>query len=147
MSKNIFEALRKDHESQRTLINMLTDTSGDTKGREKIFKRLKNEVTAHAAAEERYFYRPLMEHDNTMDKSRHSVAEHKEIEDIIEELEKTDMSSAGWLVTAKKLEERLIHHLDEEEQEVFKSAGHALKEKEKQDFGEHFIEEKERLLD
>ena len=42
MSKNIFEALRKDHESQRTLINMLTDTSGDTKGREKIFKRLKS---------------------------------------------------------------------------------------------------------
>ena len=51
---------------------------------------------------------------------------------LIEELEKTDYSSAGWLVTAKKLQEKVVHHLNEEEHEVFQMAGKALTESQKQ---------------
>ncbi|MEZ5217651.1 MAG: hemerythrin domain-containing protein [Ilumatobacteraceae bacterium] len=85
-------------------------------------------MTAHAAAEERYFYVPLMEHDLTQEKARHSVAEHKELDDYVEELQATDPSSAHWLAVAKQLAERLVHHLDEEEHEVFQLAGKALDE-------------------
>jgi len=134
----IFEALRSDHDTQRTLIGILTDTTGDSEGRNEIWAKLRNELSAHAGAEERHFYVPLMEHDLTQDAARHSVAEHKELDDFIEQLDGYDMSGSQWLQTARELEERLLHHLDEEEREVFPVAGKALSDAEKSSLGEDY---------
>ncbi|NND74185.1 MAG: hemerythrin domain-containing protein [Ilumatobacter sp.] len=128
---NIFEALRDDHEKQRTLADLLTKTEGDSDGRRELFAELKTELEAHAGAEERYFYVPLMDHDLTQDKARHSVSEHKELDDFIEKLDEYDMSAPQWLQTARDLHERLTHHLDEEEREVFQVAGKVLSDDEK----------------
>lgn len=127
----IFDVLRDDHDRQRDLLDRLLDTQGDSDDRRKLFGELKTELEAHAGAEERFFYVPLMEHDLTQDKARHSVAEHKELDDFVEQLDEYDMSAPQWLVTAKELAHRLTHHLDEEEREVFQMAGKALKETEK----------------
>ncbi len=126
----IYEALRADHEIQRDLIAQLVETHGDTDERRKLFDRLRTELTAHAASEERYFYVPLMEHDRSQDKARHSVSEHKELDDFVEQLEEYDMSGSQWLQTARDLQERLTHHLDEEEHEVFQVAGKVLSDDE-----------------
>ena len=134
----IFEALREDHEKQRTLIDRLVETHGDSDGRNELFARVKRELVAHAAAEERYFYVPLMEHDKTQDNARHSVAEHKELDDFIEQLEGYDMSGPQWIQTAKELRERLLHHLDEEEREVFPVAGKVLSDSEKTQLAEDY---------
>ena len=128
---NLFEALRQDHDTQRTLLELLVKTHGDSEGREELFAKVKQELTAHAAAEERALYVPMMEQDLTQEKARHSVAEHHEIDELVEELEDTDFSSPGWLATAKKLQHLVTHHLDEEEQEVFQLAGRALNEQDK----------------
>lgn len=135
---NIFEALRDDHEKQRDLVRSLTETSGDSDERRQRWKWLRQELEDHAAAEERFFYRPLMEHDQTMDKARHSVHEHQQIDEKIEEIEKTDFSSPGWLTLVKSLGELVEHHLDEEEHEVFQMAGKVLNEKQKQDLADAY---------
>ena len=135
---NIFEALRADHDKQRTLVDLLVKTEGDSEGREEIFSRLKTELEEHAAAEERHFYIPLIEHDLTQGKARHSVAEHQEIDELIAELEETDRSSPAWISTAKKLKEKVTHHLDEEEREVFQLAGKVLSDKEKSALAEEY---------
>ena len=122
----LFEALREDHDTQRTLLGLLIKTHGDSDGREELFEKAKKALTSHAAAEERALYIPMMELDMTQEKARHSVAEHHEIDELVEELEDTDFSSPGWLAAAKKLQELVTHHLDEEEQEVFQLAGRAL---------------------
>ena len=128
---NIFEALREDHEIQRTLIDKLVKTSGDNDLRRNMFDKLKHELEIHADAEERHFYVPLIEADLTQEKARHSIAEHHEMDELVEKLEETEMNSPAWLTYMKQLAEKVEHHLDEEEQEVFQLAGKALKEKEK----------------
>jgi len=128
---NIFEALREDHEIQRTLCDKLVNTSGDNDLRKNMFHKLKHELEIHADAEERHFYVPLIESDLTQEKARHSIAEHHEMDELVEKLEDTDMSSPAWLVYMKQLAEKVEHHLDEEEHEVFQMAGKALTEKEK----------------
>jgi predicted metal-binding transcription factor (methanogenesis marker protein 9) len=128
---NIFEALRQEHEIQRDLVKKLVDTHGDTEERKKIFEQLKHELTIHADAEERHFYVPLIKKDLTQEKARHSVAEHHEMDELVEQLEDTEMSASNWLKIAKDLREKVLHHLDEEEHEVFQMAGKALTEKEK----------------
>ena len=121
-----FELLREDHDTQRTLLGLLIKTHGDSDGREELFEKVKKALTSHAAAEERALYIPMMELDMTQEKARHSVAEHHEIDELVEELEDTDFGSPGWLAAARKLHDLVTHHLDEEEQEVFQLAGRAL---------------------
>ncbi len=138
---NIFEALRADHEIQRTLIDKLVNTSGDNDLRKNMFNKLKHELEIHADAEERHFYIPLIEKDLTQEKARHSIAEHHEMDELVEKLENTDMSSPAWLTYMKQLAQKVEHHLDEEEQEVFQLAGKALNEKDKQQLATTYQEE------
>ena len=129
---NIFEALRESHDRQRTYADALIQTSGDTPERVEAYKQLKSELQAHATAEERHFYIPLMEFDNGVDLSRHAIAEHHEMDEMMEELDETEMSSPAWLVAAKKLAEKVNHHLEEEEQKFFQMAGKLLDDKQKE---------------
>lgn len=134
----IFEALRSDHDAQRTLVGILTETEGNSDGRSEVWAQLKQQLEAHAAAEERYFYVPLMEHDMTQEAARHSVAEHKELDDFIEQLDGYDMSGPQWIQTARELADRLLHHLDEEEVEVFPVAGKVLSDDSKQSLASEY---------
>ena len=135
---NIFEALREDHEKQRTLVDLLVKTHGDSEGREELFERLVSELERHAMAEERNFYIHLMQEDQTQEKARHSVSEHHEMDELIEKLRDMDRSSSQWVATAEKLRERVHHHLDEEEQEVFQMAGKVLSNKQKEELAESY---------
>lgn len=137
----IFEALRQEHEIQRELVAKLVETHGDTEERKKIFEQLKHELKIHADAEERHFYIPLIKKDLTQEKARHSVAEHHEMDELIEQLEDTEMDASNWLKIAKDLQDKVIHHLDEEEHEVFQMAGKALTEKQKTDLAEDYNKE------
>ncbi len=143
----IFEALRADHDKQRTLVDLLVKTHGESDGRAELFERLSAQLEAHAAAEERYFYVPLMQHDLTQEAARHSVAEHKELDDYLEQLQDYDMSGSQWIQTARVLAERLVHHLDEEEREVFPVAGKALADDEKLALAAEYTADMQRHLD
>jgi len=140
----IFDALRDDHDTQRTLIDLLVETTGDSEGRGELFDRVRRELSAHAAAEERYFYIPLMESDTTQEKARHSIAEHHELDELVEQLEEYDRSGSHWLPTAQELRKRLVHHLDEEEREVFPLAGKVLTSAEKRSLAIDYESEMDR---
>lgn len=139
----IFERLREDHDKQRTLLDLVEKTEGDSQGRRELFARLRAELDAHAAAEERCFYARLMEDSKTQEKSRHSVAEHKTMDDQLKDLEKMDFSSSHWLPKFRKFAELVRHHLEEEEREVFQVAGKVLSEAEKTDLAAAFDSLKE----
>ena len=128
---NIFEALRHSHDTQREMADNLILTQGDSPDRALLFKELKRELAAHAAAEERFFYVPLIAHDMTQEPSRHGIAEHHEMDELVETLEKTDASSPAWLAAAKALHHKIHHHLKDEEQGVFQLAGKVLSELDK----------------
>ena len=128
---NIFEALRISHVAQRALADHLLQTAGDSPERASLFKELKRELAAHAAAEERFFYVPLIAHDVTQEPSRHGIAEHHQMDKLIETLEATDFSSPAWLAAARALHHKIHHHLEDEEQGVFQLAGKVLSEAQK----------------
>lgn len=135
---NIFESLREDHVIQRDLSVRLLKTHGNSDARQRLYQELKMEMMAHAKAEERYFYIPLLAADMTQEKARHSISEHHELDEFLEDLEATAYSASSWLVTAKKMVERLTHHLDEEEHEIFQLAGKTLPEKAKSSLAQEY---------
>lgn len=138
---NIFEALRESHDRQRSYADALIRTSGDNPERVEAYKQLKSELQAHETAEERHFYIPLMAFDNGVDLSRHGICEHHEMDEMMEELDETEMSSPAWLATAKKLAEKVHHHLKEEEQKFFQMAGKLLDDKQKETLAGQYVKE------
>ncbi|MFN3313197.1 MAG: hemerythrin domain-containing protein [Hyphomonas sp.] len=115
----IYEALKSDHDEHRSLLENLAETQGDSKERRKLWRKYYYEVSAHAAAEELAFYSLLISDTEGQSEARHSIAEHEELDDIIQELNDMDMSSPGWLIRLKTLKERYEHHIDEEEEDIF----------------------------
>ena len=142
MSQTIFEALRKDHQTQRRLIDLVGKTHGDSAGRKELFTRLKNDALAHAKVEERVFYSVLLADELTRDKAGHSVKEHHGMEAIFEELDEREMSDSGWLLRFKTLADKLLHHMEEEEQEIFQLGGRLLNDQQKEDMARQFASEK-----
>ena len=144
--QNIFEALRESHERQRALYAQLIETSGDTPERHAIFGQLRTELAAHAMAEDRHFYVPLLAHDAGVDLSRHAISEHHQIDELVESLQETEASSPAWLPLAKKLAEKVEHHLKEEEHRFFQMAGKLLTDQQKTALARAYQEEYEAAM-
>lgn len=122
----IFDDLKADHDRHRAMLAALAETKGDSAERRDLFEAFRVEVSAHAAAEEESLYAAMLANPELRDDARHSVAEHKEIDDLLGELIETEMSSPGWLVRFEEMRHRYEHHIDEEEEEMFPAAAKDL---------------------
>ena len=115
----IYETLKQDHDRHREMLAKIGDTSGDSEERRKLWDAFFYDVSAHAAAEEETFYSKLISDEDGQPEARHSVAEHKEVDDLIEEINETEFSSPTWLTKFKEMRERYEHHIEEEEEDIF----------------------------
>ncbi len=134
----LFELIRKDHDYQRELLNKLIDTSGDSADRRRLYEQVKTELQIHEDVEEKNFYKHLIDSEATIEMVRHGMAEHHEIDELIESLDNTEMDSSSWLNTAKKLKDQVEHHLKDEEQEFFKIAGKELSDSKKEELARQY---------
>lgn len=142
----IFEKLKSDHNRHRDLLEQISGTIGDSNERKQMFEDLRKELQAHAAAEEESLYATMLADPELRDDARHSVSEHKEIDDFLGELIETDMSSPAWLTKFKQMRARYLHHIDEEEQDMFPKAAKKLDADVEREMTETFDERKPREL-
>ena len=132
---DIFERLKDDHDRHRELFDRIEATHGESEERKELFEQLTKELKSHAAAEEQALYSTMMRKPETTDETRHSVAEHHEIDEALNDIAATDMSSGAWLTKFKQLRHDYLHHIDEEEEDHFP------------DFAEHLTELDERHME
>jgi hypothetical protein len=142
---NIYDALRESHDEQRKICVELIKSDPDVNARKSIFKSLRVELEAHAAAEERFLYCVMMMDDAGLTSSRHALAEHHEMEEMLEDLTTNDPTVAGWLTKAKSLCEKVTHHLEEEESKFFQLSGKILTEDQKMSLATLYRKDYERL--
>jgi hemerythrin superfamily protein len=138
----IFARLKADHDRHRELLDRIDATQGDSEERRKLFEAFRVEVTAHAASEEMSLYATMLADPDLRDEAQHSVAEHKEIEDFLTELYEMDFSSSGWLTRFRTMKDRYLHHIDEEEDEMFPAAAKDLSDARKKELIKIFEKEK-----
>ena len=120
------ELLKKDHQTVARLFDELE--AGDAAARRQTFPRLKQELDAHAHAEETVFYPALRERPETRELMPEAYAEHNEVKLMLAELEE-QLDAAGeaeWTETLAELRENVEHHVEEEEGEMFPLARKAL---------------------
>ncbi|AKQ42141.1 hypothetical protein CP97_09105 [Aurantiacibacter atlanticus] len=119
MSQDIFARLKQDHEDHRALLSKLAETSGDSEERRELFEQFTLDVKSHASAEEQALYSTMLRKPETTDETRHSVAEHHELEELLNDIAATDMSSSAWMTKFKQLDHDYRHHINEEEEDHF----------------------------
>lgn len=118
-AEDIFSRLKEDHDRHRSLLDRLLRIGGASKERAALFEELTKELKGHAAAEEQALYSTMLRKPPTTSDTRHSVAEHHEIEEALNDLAATGMASGEWLTKFKEFDHRYRHHIGEEEDEHF----------------------------
>ena len=141
---DIYAAIKADHDTHRELLAKIAETSGDSGERQEAWRTFYREVKSHAAAEEETFYSKLISKTWGQDAARHSVQEHAEMDDLLEEANEAEIDSPAWQETFKQLRHDYEHHIDEEEDEVFARAREVIPEAEIEGYGERFEARKRR---
>ncbi len=122
----IFDDLRASHEVQRSLARTMTHGRASAAHRRVAFLALAHELDAHATAEERHFYVPLLMDDAGLSVSRHALADHHKAEELVEQLRGVDPATDQFAELARQLVTEVRDHLDEEEHGTFQLAGKLL---------------------
>jgi Fe-S-cluster formation regulator IscX/YfhJ len=126
ITMTIFDDLRASHQVQRTLARRMTHARVSPDGRRLAFLALANELDAHATAEERHFYVPLLMDDAGLGITRHALADHHKAMKLVDELRGVDPTTPRFTDLAKQLSAEVRDHLDEEEHGTFQLAGKLL---------------------
>lgn len=122
----IFDDLRASHEVQRSLARTMTHVRASAGNRRAAFLALARELDAHATAEERHFYVPLLMDDAGLNVTRHALADHHKADELVEQLRGVDPQTEQFGELAKQLSAEVRDHLDEEEHGTFQLAGKLL---------------------
>lgn len=122
----IFGRLIEDHDLHRSILQQIDQTKGNTPERRRLFKQLNDELKGHAAAEEQALWSTVLRKPAITEEGRHGVAEHHDIDKLLNDLAYTDKDSSGWKRKFAKLKEKYLHHIKEEEQDLFVACQKAL---------------------
>ena len=146
MNETIYDALRESHQIQRSLCRKLLRSPPHSEQRTALFTDLRIELAAHAAAEERFLYAPILMDDAGLDSSRHALHEHHEIDEIVEDMQVAEKQGAGWMARARALSHKVHHHLREEEKKFFQVSGKILSELQKRRLAGQYRKDYARML-
>ncbi len=144
---DIYDALRASHDLQRALCRQLTRLPASRpEKRLAVFRSLKLELAAHAAAEERFLYVPMLMDDAGLDASRHALHEHHEMDEMVEAIGSLAPDGEAWMAHARELAHKVRHHLKEEEHKFFQTSGKILTESQKRLLGGRYLRDHARML-
>ncbi|MGI9166974.1 MAG: hemerythrin domain-containing protein [Pyrinomonadaceae bacterium] len=133
---NAFTLLKNDHEKVAGILEKLEGTAERAlKTREELFTQLKSELDIHTKIEETIFYPVLEKAEESRDITLEALEEHRIVKQLLAELEASDKDDEVWTAKFTVLKENIEHHVEEEEDEMFKKARKVLSEEEIETLG------------
>ncbi len=144
MAHKFFQTLQKDHKEVQDILAKLLETSdGSVKSREKIFLQLKQELIPHMKSDDELFYPLLIKNKESAELGMEAMEEHHVAETVLKELDQLSKNEKNWKAKASVFSELVKHHIEEEEDEVFKSAEKMLDKDELDKLMSEFTNKKE----
>ena len=128
--------LKGDHDKVKRMLKELDATTERAeKTRTETFERLKRDLTIHESIEEEILYPPLKEFAKTKEITLEAFEDHHVVDLIVAELEATPVTDETWGAKLTVMKENLEHHIEEEEDEMFKQARQVMDHKELAELG------------
>lgn len=146
MPETVFTILKKDHAMVKKLFAELEKQDlGAVKQRERLFKQLKSELEIHSKVEEALLYLPLKEIDKTHMSILEATEEHNLLEKLLLELNCSPVNTDEWCAKLTVLKESFLHHVEEEESELFPLAQKVLDREQLIEIGKQVQQQKKML--
>jgi iron-sulfur cluster repair protein YtfE (RIC family) len=139
--------LKADHDEVKELLARLdksTDRAAVT--RTEGLAELKEKLDVHETIEEEILYPALKEFAKTKDIALEAYEDHHVVDLIMAELEATSVDDETWAAKLTVAKENLEHHIDEEEDEMFKQARQVMDQTELAELGDRMAARKEELM-
>jgi iron-sulfur cluster repair protein YtfE (RIC family) len=125
---NALDLLKEQHEEVSKLFKKFEKLDDeDTAERREFFIMIADRLSAHATIEEQFFY-PSIKTDKTEDIVREAVEEHLVVKRILADLLEMEPINENFGAKMKVLQESVEHHVEEEEDELFKMVRKVLNE-------------------
>lgn len=109
--------LKKQHRQAEKLFKAIKKADGREK--EQLFLQLADDLAMHATIEEKLFY-PQVLTQKTHDDLQEALQEHLQMKRLLADLLDMDPSDERFDAKVTVLEEEVLHHVEEEEDEMFK---------------------------
>ncbi|MEX1102350.1 MAG: hemerythrin domain-containing protein [Actinomycetota bacterium] len=139
--------LKDDHRALKKLLEKIDGTTErGVKTRQELLARIKNDLSVHETIEEEIFYPALKEHAKTKEITLEAYEEHHVVDEIMDEIEQTPPDDERWGAKFTVMKENIEHHIEEEEDEMFKQAEQVLDADEIERLGDRMATRKEALL-
>lgn len=131
------ELLEDDHKTVKKILDDLEDTTErGVKTRDELFTRFKKEMQAHEVIEEEILYPALKEHKKAKEIALEGYEEHHVVDQIMAELDNLSYEDETWGAKLKVMKENIEHHIEEEEDDMFKKARQIFSKEELAEMGE-----------
>jgi len=123
---NALDLLKEQHEEMSMLFRKFEKLEdGATAERRELFVIIADRLSAHATIEEQYFY-PSIKTEQTEDLLREAVEEHLGVKRILADLLEMEPADEQFTAKMKVIMENVEHHIEEEEEDLFKLVRKAL---------------------
>jgi hemerythrin-like domain-containing protein len=139
--------LEEDHKKVKKIPNDLDSTTErGVKTRQELFTKVKHELEVHEAIEEEIFYPALKEHPKAKDLVLEAYEEHHVVDMVMAEISDVPFEDETWGAKLTVMKENVEHHIEEEEDELFKQARQVFSDEELAELGDRMQARKDELL-
>jgi hemerythrin-like domain-containing protein len=139
--------LKDDHDKVKKLLEQVDSTTErGVKTREELFGKIKQELTIHEAIEEEIFYPALKDHPKAKELVLEAYEEHHVVDTVIAEIDQVSYDDETWGAKFTVMKENVEHHIEEEEDEMFKQARQVFGSDELEELGSRMKARKDALL-
>lgn len=145
----ILAALKKEHGEVSALMKKILGTEGKIDVREDrstLFAQLQRELLLHSHGEQKELYPKLLQHTETESLAKQSFAEHRDVEDLLDQLARMDVTEPAWMDTFHVLHDNVISHVEQEENELFPKVANLMDDDQLRDIERGYFEQKETEL-
>lgn len=135
----VFKTLAEQHGEVSAMLKRLQDKP---EKRGELWPQIRRELISHERAEMREVYPVLRQHAQTRALADHHDQEAAELERLIERI---DMAAADWQTLFDQLVDTVVHHANEEENEIFPKAQEAIGDRTTKDLEARFLAVKQQI--
>ncbi len=148
---SILDILKEDHDKVKIIVKKAEELlSKYPKVNEQeeieLMKKLIKELEPHAKAEEKIFYKALLDKSDQSLNPYEGVEEHKLAMQLLKTLQKDNLDKNQRSAKIKVLTEMLLHHIREEESKYFTQAKKLFTEDELKTMGKKFLISKRKIM-
>jgi len=140
--KSVFDILKKEHDKTLELFKQTKRKRADPGN---VFSQIRTDLTIHMDGEERLLYPVLKEKEPTRDKTLEGWEEHTYIKIVLNDLVGMPREDERWQAKLTVLREMVEHHIEDEEENLFKKAKKVISKEQADQIGTDYTRGKQKM--